>query len=267
MTDSQRIAARDLIPVPDRGWLNGFSNLFRKELVSWWGPRFWWMNLIRWTIFTNGLFALVALAIRSEPLEAGQTLASTVAMIFFGFCSVVIGILVIVRSQGSVIGERQAGTAAWVLSKPVSRQAFIVSKLAANAAGIGSFLAVEGIIAYWNVGFWAGQVLPLTGFIEACGLWILNTLFYLSFTLMMGTLMKSRGAVTGSAVGLLIVSQNAGMLPVFANIGPFRLMIVAPALALGQPAQPGPLMLVATTALEIIVMAWVAGTRFAGEEL
>ena len=45
-----------------------------------------------------------------------------------------IGIIVVM--QDAIIEEIQLGTAAWVLSKPVSRQAFLSAKLVASVVGM-----------------------------------------------------------------------------------------------------------------------------------
>ena len=41
-------------------------------------------------------------------------------------------IAVVAKTQGAIIGEKQLGTAAWVLSKPASRRAFVLAKLRAQ---------------------------------------------------------------------------------------------------------------------------------------
>ena len=46
-----------------------------------------------------------------------------------------IGIGVIVTVQGAIVGEKELGTAAWVISKPVSRASFIVAKLVGHGVG------------------------------------------------------------------------------------------------------------------------------------
>jgi len=58
-------------------------------------------------------------------------------------------IVAIIIAQDAIIGERQSGTAAWVLSKPVSRPAFILSKLVAGAIGLlVTGIVIQGVVAY-----------------------------------------------------------------------------------------------------------------------
>jgi len=41
----------------------------------------------------------------------------------------------VVTIQGTIIGEKDQGTAAWMMSKPVSRTSFIMSKIVAHTFG------------------------------------------------------------------------------------------------------------------------------------
>ncbi len=56
---------------------------------------------------------------------------------------------VVIIMQGVVVGEKKSGTAAWVLSKPVTRPAFILSKVIANSLGVlVTMVVLPGIVAY-----------------------------------------------------------------------------------------------------------------------
>jgi ABC-type transport system involved in multi-copper enzyme maturation permease subunit len=51
--------------------------------------------------------------------------------------------------QDAVVGEKKDGTAAWVLSKPLTRPAFILSKIIANSVGILlTLVVVPCMVAY-----------------------------------------------------------------------------------------------------------------------
>ncbi|MEO8286241.1 MAG: hypothetical protein ABI670_07360 [Chloroflexota bacterium] len=45
--------------VSANGWTAGFSNIFSKELGSWFGGRRWLIQAITWTAILNGIVALV----------------------------------------------------------------------------------------------------------------------------------------------------------------------------------------------------------------
>ena len=52
-------------------------------------------------------------------------------------------------AQDSILGERHSGTAAWVLSKPLRRPAFILAKLVAHGLGLlVAWVVLPGALAY-----------------------------------------------------------------------------------------------------------------------
>lgn len=148
--------------------------------------------------------------------------------------SVAVGAIVL--AQGAVPDEIQSGTAAWVLSKPVSRTAFILAKLVALAAGVfTSLVGLQSLVAYGLMSLKASAQLPLGPFAAAVLGQALHTLFYLALTVLLGVWLDSRGAVLGGALGCLLGgSILAGFLPPVAAIPPWSMTGLLPALATGQ---------------------------------
>ena len=59
----------------------------------------------------------------------------------------------IIMGQDAILGERLSGTAAWVLSKPLRRPAFILAKLIAYGLGLlATWVVLPGAIAYFEFG-------------------------------------------------------------------------------------------------------------------
>jgi len=111
----------------------------------------------------------------------------------------------IIISQDSIIGEKQSGTAAWVLSKPVTRAAFILSRLGADALGLlVTGVLIQGVIAYTQISIAIKVIWPRLRFLEALGLVFLYLIFYLTLMRMLGTLFKSWGLVVGISLPLAI---------------------------------------------------------------
>jgi ABC-2 type transport system permease protein len=139
-----------LQPVQESGWLMGFSNLLRKDFGEWWGTRAWRIHVIIWTLLING----IVLAVVNVPAEADQGAPAqdpitTGVMLFTIMTALCTGIGIIIVMQGTIIDEKKSGTAAWVLSKPVSRAGFILSKFIANAASAFVIMIVlQAVIAY-----------------------------------------------------------------------------------------------------------------------
>jgi ABC-2 type transport system permease protein len=119
-----------LQPVTARGWRAGFNNLFRKENRDWWGTRSWLVQAIIWTAILIGMLATVLFAETkgSDSLELQGGLWVTGLIIFFAVGGIALSVGVIIMGQEEVLDEKRSGTAAWILSKPVSRVAFIIDR-------------------------------------------------------------------------------------------------------------------------------------------
>jgi ABC-2 type transport system permease protein len=170
--------------------------------------------------------------------------------------------------QNEVVGEKRSGTAAWILSKPISRPAFLVAKLLADALGIAvTMVLAQGVIAYVITGVVVGDWLSPLAFLAALGAHLTNILFYLALTLMLGVLFEHPAPVIGIPMAFLFAQnflggQLAQIHPALAHVLPWSLAIpvngggpdaksVAMALAAGQP-----------TPLTAVYVALVAAALF-----
>ena len=127
----------------------------------------------------------------------------------FGALLLLMGILpvfgVLTVTQGAIVGEKQSGTAAWMLSGPVSRAAFVLSKLIAHGIGfLVTVVILQGLIAYGQMSLSVGRFLPPMPIVLALSLHALHLLFYLTMTLMLGTFFSSRGPVLAIPIAILI---------------------------------------------------------------
>jgi ABC-type transport system involved in multi-copper enzyme maturation permease subunit len=105
--------------------------------------------------------------------------------------------------QDSILGEKHSGTAAWVLSKPLRRPAYVLAKLIAD--GLGLFVAwvvLPGVVVYFQLAGPAdGYFTPLR-IAGVMGLSYLNLLFFLTLALMLATFFNGRGPVLGISLAL-----------------------------------------------------------------
>jgi ABC-2 type transport system permease protein len=181
---------------------------------------------------------------------------------------------VVIIMQGVVVGEKRGGTAAWVLSKPVTRPAFILSKVIANSLGVlATMVILPGIVAYTLTAAKTGTAWNLPGFLTGLSVVFLSNFFFLSLTLMLGTFFGSRGPVIGIALGLLFMQQYlVGWLPFLRYVLPWNLIIpigepvdaVVPSLLLGTHNYSSiPILVVA---LESILFILIGLWRFSREE-
>jgi len=256
-----------LVPVGGRGWSLGFSNLLDNENRRWWGTRRWLVHLILWLVLINGLIALVVMVSASEGASLAEALAES-ADVFTGAVAITTAIGVVAATQGVIIGEKQLGTAAWVLSKPASRSGFVLAKLFAHGSAL-LFLAIllPSVVYYAeNLLFW-GQGPALAPFAAAVGILALHLLFYLALSLALGTLFAGRGAVTGIGVGLIVAGMiMGGMLQPLATVLPWPLMSIARTTLLGTALPEAWGVTVAATAVWVVLLIGVALWRFSREE-
>lgn len=219
-----------LQPVVSSGWRSGLSNLFSKEAYTWLRTRYGIIHLVLWVAIINGLMAII-ISTAGEDLEVGETVVSASIEPFVGITAWFTSIGVAIIAMGAIVGEKRSGTAAWILSGPVSRPAFLLSKLL--MIGIGSvvtMIAIPGLVAFAEFSFIpaaadSGSV-SLLPWLSAIGALSLNVLFYLALTLFVGTLVSSRGAAVGVPIGMFFVGMFlGGVLPDFiANLTPWALL-------------------------------------------
>ncbi len=232
-----------LEPVTARGWRAGFNNLFRKENRDWWGTRSWLVQAIIWTAILIGILAMVLFAPMEDTSAGGKAVVGLT--VFFMVAGTALSIGAIIMGQEEVLDEKRSGTAAWILSKPVSRVAFILAKVAANAIGILIILVLlEGALAYALIAIVTGQAFPVLPYLGALGVLYLAVMFYFLLSLMFSAATNSRGAAIGIPMAILFGYQFiVGLAPWTLQITPWGLTnagmgssgnAVAAAIALGE---------------------------------
>jgi ABC-2 type transport system permease protein len=252
-----------LYPVKARGWTAGLVNLMKRELADWWKTRRWLKTTLLWLVIINGLLLLVLNQSGKSSEIGGPSPAEQAVQIFCIFSGFACPIAVMVATQGSIVGEKQNGTAAWILSKPVSRIAFILSKLLADTLGfLVTMVLIQGLVGYILMSVFGIPVTPWT-FLMGLGLLYLNLLFFQSFSMMMGTMVNNRGTVIGVSL-LLIFALNQLSQMSFGMYLPGHLPYDA-AVVMGNQPLPNLYSLLATTGLSIVFIG-LAFWRFNREE-
>jgi ABC-2 type transport system permease protein len=260
------VAARQgLIPVRESARLGGFGNMLRKELGQWWGTHTWWVQTLIWVLILDGITTITALTETATPQEMLAEVVGTFIAVGIG----TIGIGTIITIQGVIVGEKQLGTAAWVMSKPASRSAFILAKMLAYAIGYWITAMIIPAVIFITV---TGRFIPLPiamgPFLVGLALMALGQLFYLSLTLMLGTFFSTRGPIAG--IGITIIMTGLllkSLIPLPVQIvTPWPLPDVASGLALGtELPSVWPVPIIATI-IWIAVMTAMALWRFGREE-
>jgi ABC-2 type transport system permease protein len=202
------------------GWSRGLDNLLDAELGHWFRTRKWWIQILIWAALVN--LILFVVVISEEDGGGTETI-----MLFNILLGVFATIGVCILMQGAIVGEKQTGTVAWVLSQPVSRPAFVLAKLVGNTVGVAvTIVLAQGLIAYLLIYLGSGSALPLIGFVGGLGVHLIHLLFYLTFTLVLGALFGKRGPVIAIPLVFLFVQQLLlGIFPALANVLPWTLTV------------------------------------------
>jgi ABC-2 type transport system permease protein len=256
--------------VYERGWSRGLNNMLRSELARWFRTRMWWIQCLIW----GGLLGFMLSALLFSKEKAPLDVALTVFVVFAGLFPAV-GVVIIM--QDALVGEKREGTAAWVLSKPVTRPAFILSKVIANIVGVlVTMIVVPFGISYTLLAVAERSALNSLGFLGAMGVIFISDFFFLTLTLMLGTFFANRGPVIGIALGLLFLQQNLlGFMSSLRFILPWNLVLplsdspdsLAFSLLMGTPVQSDYLIMATVVLAESILFVLIALRRFNREEL
>jgi ABC-2 type transport system permease protein len=274
--------ANDVLqPVTIRGWRRGFSNLLDHERHQLWGTRRWLVQMLVWIALLNGMLAFVGITISMSKDQLSAADAADFApegmyaifmQLFFQTAAICTAVGAVIVAQGAIIQERQMGTAAWILSKPASRTAFVMAKLVAYILALLVLaMVVPTIVFYGEIYLWSGRVPPPAGMLPALGILFVSVLFYLTLTIMLGTFFNTRGAVLGITLGSMFAgSLIPSFLPKVAAFFPWTLGQIALALAPGSSSSP-PLpatafVPVAATLLWSLLFIVLAIWRFSREE-
>ena len=258
-----------LTPRMEQGWRIGLKNLVWNEMNLRWGGRRWIRSALIWMAILNGFILLVAFASTQDPnyTPLKKMLESIEVFANIGIIAASIGI--VTGTQGAIIREKQLGTAAWVMSKPASRESFILAKwFAYSFSSTTLFLAFPAVVYMIQSQVLWHQTPLLIPFLGGWLVMVLQLQFYLALTLVLGTLFNARGPVAGIALGFLFGGLIlADFLPDWVTlIFPWPLKDVAAGLALGNALPPVWPIPVIATAIWTLIFIGVALWRFKREE-
>lgn len=258
------VANAELQRVGTSGWRAGLANLLGKENRAWWASRRWLVHAILWTVIVNGMVAGTVFVL--APLVGGDPRPIGLDMLFkFGGMAVAVGAIVLVHD--ATIGERQLGVTEWLLSKPVSRPAYVLSKLFSHGLAVLVILVgLQAVVGYGLLWVATGEPLPLGPFLVGVAGLAVNALFFLTLTLMLGVLTANRIALLGGSLGLALLGFVAvplgATVSMFVMLTPFALIHVLPAVVLGSPLPLSIWLTIGITAALSVIMVVVTLARF-----
>ena len=140
------------------------------------------------------------------------------------------------HAMGSVANEKERGTAAFLLTKPLSRRTFLGAKLAALGVvlGVATLVAVTVGWVYTAILFEPG---PLAGWIALAALTWLGLSCWAAITFLASTVLGSAAAAAGIGVLALVAVSLVAAIPAVGRFLPLGLDAPALALATGQTSR------------------------------
>ncbi len=204
MSTETTAPATDVRPAP---FLPGLWGLLRGELDRWLGARIV-LHAAVWTLVVTGSLWYAT----TQLTDVGWRGFDLLLHIWW----IVLPLGSIAVAQNAVIEERTDDTLAWILSKPVSRTAFVVSKIVSNVLG----LALPAVVLQAAIAWVLLPALdPRSGlpirepdagrYLTTVGIEVLIVAFFVTLTIFVGTIFRARGPVAGVGLIAWIVTWNA----------------------------------------------------------
>jgi len=205
--------------VKEKGWRRGMGNLLQGEYSSWFKSSRWWKHLLIWISIINGMMGIMVYAAADAAKDGDEGPPIIFMYGIFGGMFVAFGVMIIM--QRVLVREKSSGTAAWALSKPVTRSAFVVSRLVVNSIAILlTSVLVPGVIFYIMLGLFSGiGWLSPFGSLAALLMVSLHTFYWITFVLMIGTLVESSSTVIAVPIALFFTFlMGPELIPVLSYI-------------------------------------------------
>ncbi len=174
-------------------------------------------------------------------------------------------LIAIVLAMGSIAHEKERGTAAFLLTKPISRLAFVAAKFTALVGTLGLGLLVATVTAYVYTVYFFGATSALAFAKMGLLVWLALTAF-LALTFLASALTNSTVAAASLGFAGWLILALLGISPKLLPNTPNGLFDTAQALALGTTPQH---LVQPITATILIIVAALALTQlvFARQEL
>ena len=163
-------------------------------------------------------------------------------------------LIAIVLAMGSIAREKERGTAAFLLAKPVSRLAFLAAKFTGLLVTLALGMVVATLVAYAYTVYFFGATSASAFAWMALLIW-LSIVAFMALTFLASAL--TRSTVTAASLGFAawLVLALLGISPRLAPNTPNGLFEPAQALALGLTAPHLTQSVVATIALILVALA------------
>ncbi|WP_431277168.1 ABC transporter permease [Leifsonia poae] len=145
-----------------------------------------------------------------------------------------IGLFALIIIYGGIVSsERRGGTAVLVLTKPLSRAAFVIAKAVVHGLYL-SVVLIAGTLVTWGVSAAVFGDAPGGSLWAAALTWLVLALVYLSLMVFFSVLIPSAAGAAGAGLGVFVVFSVGGLWKPIADYSPAGLLGRATTLASGE---------------------------------
>ncbi|MDO8964305.1 MAG: ABC transporter permease subunit [Coriobacteriia bacterium] len=176
----------------------------------------------------------------------------------------VVLIALIVIYGGIVSSERTSGTAVLVLTKPVSRQAFVAAKAFVHMLFIAAIVVVGTLITWGVTALVFGKAAPGPLW-QAALSWLVLAWFFIGLMTLFSVLFGSQAGAAGAGIAAFAALSIASISPAAVLFTPAGLVVTPAAVAAGA-AFPSAWPVVGSIVGTALLVA-LAASVFAGQEL
>ena len=141
-------------------------------------------------------------------------------------------LLAVLMTMGTVAREKDKGTAALMVVKPMPRGVFLMAKMVALGLTFSTGIFLAGVACYLYT-MLLFEALSLAAWLALNGLLLLSILVYVALTLLCSTLSRSQVISGALAFGALVVLSILGAVPKLGDWMPGRLTTWAASLFAG----------------------------------
>jgi ABC-2 type transport system permease protein len=145
-----------------------------------------------------------------------------------------IGLFALIIIYGSIISsERKSGTAVLVLTKPVSRTAFVIAKAAVHSAFL-AILVVAGTLVTWGLTAAVFRKAPGSALWSSALVWLVFGVLFIALMTLLSVLIGSAAGAAGAGLGTYALVSIAAIWKPLGTYSPAALATQPASLAAGK---------------------------------
>jgi len=176
-----------------------------------------------------------------------------------------IGLFAVIIIYGGIVSsERRSGTAALVLTKPVSRAGFVVAKTLVQALFLAVVVMAGAAITWGGTALFFG-IAPSRPLFAATGTWLAFGFLFVTVMTLLSVMVSSQAGAAGIGLGIYVLVSIAGLWKPLGMYSPAALVGGPATLASGRAFDAG--WPIATTLMLAAALIALAALSFNRKEL